>query len=432
MRIEQGGGYLDKLLDSELSSRDLESRDRRLLMELATGVVRWRSRLDWVLAGFYRGDYDEVHPVVRNAMRVALYQLFFLDRIPDSAAVNESVGLVKRMEGAKAASLVNGVLRSIIRRAGSISWPDRAADEAGYLSVMHSHPRWMVERWIERFGPEETEDLLAANNRRPGLALRVNPLGTTIANVRAQLEQEGIHTTQSRFDSGVLRSNSLGSIADHHLFRSGAVTVQDEAAVLASRITDVRPGMEVIDLCAAPGGKTTAMAEMMYGMGRIRAVDRHERRVKAVEEAARRLGVDAITETIVGDARSMDGPPADVVLVDAPCSGLGVIDRKPDIKWTRSIEDIHRTVSLASEILDNAANLVKPGGRLVYSTCTIEPEENDDVVSSFIERHPEYSLTPLPRSIPQEARDGLYLRTYPHRHGIDGAFGAVLTRSSSD
>ncbi len=428
MRLERTDGYLDKLLDSELSHCEMDLRDRRLLVELATGVVRWEVRLDWVLAQFYRGDYERAPPIARNAMRVALYQILFLDRIPHSAAVNESVGIVKTGAGPRVANMVNGVLRSIVRRLHSISWPDRSSDEARYFAVMYSHPIWMVERWLERFGPSEAEALLNANNRRPDLSLRVNPLRALVEEVRRNLEEDGVGVAMSPYDPWSLRVNSIGSVGDHPLFRAGAVTVQDEAAVLASRITGVKPGMTVIDLCAAPGGKATAMAEMLAGSGHVLAVDRHAGRLRGVDESARRLGVESVVETMQGDARTVTPPQADVVLVDAPCSGLGVIDRKPDIKRTRTPEDIARTVGLAGQILENASRLVRAGGSLVYTTCTIEPEENDGVIRAFIDRHPEYTVEAVPPSIPNDVRDGPFLRTYPHRHGIDGSFGAVLRR----
>lgn len=427
--VEQRDAYLDKLLDYELSISNLHSRDRRLLTELATGVLRWESKLDWVLAEFYHGEYQQIVPVVRNAMRVALYQILYLNRIPFSAAVNESVAIVKSLKGNRPARAVNGVLRSIIRNLDGLSWPDRLSDLSGYLSVMYSHPRWMVDRWLTRYGSDETERLLDANNRRPELVVRVNRARATTHDLAVSLQSDGVVVRQARYAPGCLVVEGIGAVSANPLFTQGLFSVQDESSQLAALLANPQPGMEVIDLCAGPGGKTMAMAEFMRGDGRIVAVDRYKKKVGLIDRASQRLGFGGMVRTVATDARNITLEPADVVLVDAPCSGLGVIARKPDIKRRRQPTDIANTVRLTLEILRHAATLVRHGGRLVYTTCTIEPEENEDLIQSFLVEHPQYAIVEPGDLLPKDVTDGPFLRTLPHRHCIDGAFGVAMTLS---
>jgi 16S rRNA (cytosine967-C5)-methyltransferase len=427
-RIEQSDAYLDKLIDSEINSRELNDMDRRLLTEVTAGVLRWQGKLDWVLTGFYHGEFVKCIPVVRNALRVALYQILFLDRVPNSAAVNESVEIVKRLKGERSASVVNGVLRSVIRKLDAITYPEPQGDDARYLSIMLSHPQWMVRRWIARFGVEETEELMKANNRRPHLSIRVNPLRSDPERVIEHLRDRGLSPTPSHYLDGMIVVEGLASIGDDPLFRAGAWSVQDEGAALAARLADARPGMRVIDLCAAPGGKSTAMAERMEGIGEIVAVDKYESKLKLITTAAARLGLTDLITAAQGDARHVRFDPADIVLVDAPCSGLGVLARKPDIKWKRTQKEIDEMTRLQGEILANGARMVKPGGHLVYSTCTIEPAENREVVERFLSKHPDFELVPATEVLPPSVVEDGYLQTFPHRHGTDGTFGARLRR----
>ncbi len=428
-RIDQSDAYLDKLLNSELAGGELSEQDKRLLTEIATGVLRWLGRLDWILSGFYHGEFQKCLPIVRNALRVALYQILFLDRIPHAAAVNESVEIVKRLKGERAAKVVNGVLRNILRKIDAIAFPSIEDDPARALAVTGSHPLWLVERWIGQLGLEETAALVEADNRRPHITLRVNPLRGTPDAVAAELEERGAAVRRSDHLATILHAEHLGAIGSLPGFVEGRFTVQDEGAALAAYLTDARPGMRVIDLCAAPGGKSTAMAELMRGEGEIIAVDKYEAKVRLIAQAAERLGFGGMIRAMAGDARSIELPPADVVFVDAPCSGLGVLGKKPEIKWKRKPEDIPALATLQREILDHAAALVREGGHLIYSTCTIERAENQDVVAGFLRDHPEFALAPADEVLPSSVVDGDgFLATFPHRHGTDGMFGARMHR----
>jgi 16S rRNA (cytosine967-C5)-methyltransferase len=428
-RIEQSDAYLDKLLDYELRTADLNEPDRRLLTELTTGVLRWQAKLDWVLTGFYHGEFTKCIPLVKNALRVALYQILFLNRIPFAAAVHEAVEYVKRLKGERSANLVNAVLRSIIRKINAITYPDPSGDPVHYLSVTLSHPQWMVRRWIGRFGVDETRRMLEANNERPPVSLRVNPMRTSVEELLARLQAQELRVALSPVLPDFLRASSLAMIGSNREFREGLFSIQDEGAALAARLTAVEPGMRVIDLCAAPGGKTTAMAEMMNGSGTIIAVDKYEAKLRLLADASRRLGFEGIIVPTQGDARALGVEPADLVLVDAPCSGLGVLSKKPDIKWKRRPEEIEKLAELQHEILDSASRLVVPGGHLVYSTCTIEPAENEQVVRDFLERHPEFEQVDAAEHLdPSFVSAEGFLQTLPQRHGVDGTFGARLRR----
>jgi len=427
-RVERTDAYLDKLLDSEMNASDFNPLDKRLLNELVHGVLRNLLKLDWVLTGFYHGQYSKVVPNVRNALRVGLYQILFLTRIPHHAAVNEAVEFVKKYRGQKLADTINGLLRNIARNIENIRYPLASADELQYLSVVHSHPMWLVRRWHPRFGFEQTESLLKSDNIRPFLTLRHNPLRIDQMQFLDQLAEMGIDYRRCFHMNNFVTVRNLPNIRQTRLFQDGHFTIQDESQGLVCRLLDPKPGDSVYDLCSAPGGKALHAAELMGNQGRITAVDKYETRLQMVRQSADRLGI-SIIEKLEGDAAELDLPPADKVLVDAPCSGLGVLSKKPDIKWKREPEDITKLVEIQRGILDNAARLVRPGGVLMYSTCTTEPEENTWQVKSFLERHPEFEVDNARNYLnPQLVNPDGFMETYPHRHRMDGAFGARLLR----
>jgi 16S rRNA (cytosine967-C5)-methyltransferase len=428
-RIGRSDAYLDRLLDHELRSEDLNELDKGLMNEIVTGVVRWQMKLDWVLTGFFHGNFTKAETNIRNALRVALYQILFLDRVPHSAAVNEAVEFMKRIRGQKAADLVNAVLRNIIRNLENIRYPDANEDRIRHLSVVESHPYWMTRRWVDRFGYDEARRLMAANNRIPELSLRINRLKTDIQSFHRLLTQHNVAFTASRFLDCFIRVPHMSNIGGSDMFRQGYISVQDESAGLAVQLLDPKPGERILDLCAAPGGKTIFMAELMNNDGEVVAVDRYETRLNLVKAAAQRTGV-SIVQLVSGDAAEIDLPPGDRVLVDAPCSGLGVLAKKPDAKWHRQIEDIERLGATQQAILKNAARLVKPGGVLVYSTCTIEPEENRMVIDAFLKEHPDFTLEPAPALVHRDVVSAAgTIETFTHRHGTDGSFAARLRRS---
>ncbi len=430
-RVERTESYLDKVLDAELKGTDLSDLDKGLLTEIVHGVVRWKNRLDWVLNGFSHGNFSKSEINVKNTLRVSLYQILFLERIPHAAAVNEGVEFIKRIRGEKPAGLVNAVLRNIIRNIDGIRYPDPAEDQVQYLAVYYSHPHWLVKRWLARFGYDETQKLLTANNERAGLSLRINKLKVDPGHFLKMLDQQQIAYTGSSHIDYFVRVKTLSRIGQMDLFRNGMFTIQDESAALPCLLLDPRPGQRVIDLCAAPGGKTTNLGEMMRNEGEILAFDKYEAKVNLIRTSCDRLGLRNVSLR-VADALSLEEAPADRVLLDAPCSGLGVLVKKPDIRWKRDVSDIMKLTQLQHDMIENAAKLVRPGGVLVYCTCTTEPEENQEIVRSFLERHPEFKLENAGDFVNHNLvnADG-FVETFPHRQGMDGSFAARLVRVSS-
>ena len=427
-RIERTDSYLDKLLDVELRSDELNDLDKRFLTELTHGVVRWKTRLDFIIEQFCKNKFAMQDPNIRNAMRVALYQILFLSKIPHAAAVNEAVEFVKKIRGQKAANLVNAVLRNIIRNLNKLPTPDHETDPVQYLSIMYSHPSWMVKRWVDRYGLYETEQLLSANNERPTIVVRANTLKITADELVKLFEERNIRNTRSKYLENFIKVGHLSGIYNLDLFEKGYFSVQDESSGLVVKLLDPKPGETVIDLCSAPGGKTTFIGELMKNQGKIIAVDKYEHRLNLVKQSCERLGVENV-EFIPKDALEVDVEPADKVLVDAPCSGLGVIQKKPDIKWQRELSDIRNLAKTQIELLEKASKLVKNGGVIVYSTCTIEPEENIEVVKEFLSRHPEFRIDDARNYLPSDIVNGEgCMETYPHKHDMDGGFAVRLIK----
>jgi 16S rRNA (cytosine967-C5)-methyltransferase len=427
-RVERTDAYLEKLLDNELKNAELNGPDKALLYEIVHGVTRWQGRLDWILNGFYKGQFSKAIPNLKNGLRVALYQILFLDRIPDHAAVNEAVEFVKKLQGQKPADLTNAILRNIIRSKNAIRYPDPNEDLIGYLSAYYSHPSWMVKRYVERFGREETEKLLTANNEKPYLTLRVNAIKTNIQEFKSLLEQVNLKYRPGKFLEEFVQLQNLTNISAWDYYTKGYFNIQDESAGLAVRLLDVHPGMNVLDMCAAPGGKTAYLGSLMNNTGKITAIDRYEGRLKLVSKNNDRLGLTCVT-TIESDALEFESEPFDRVLADVPCSGTGTLSKKPDIKWKRDIFDLRKMTEIQLKLISRAATFVKPGGVLVYSTCSIEPEENYEVVKKFLEGNPNFKFD----SAKDKVADNLVdengcIQTLPHRHLMDGAFAAKLIR----
>lgn len=427
-RVERTDSYLDKLLDAELRSMEMADIDKSLLAELVHGVVRWQGRLDWILNGFTHGNFSKSEVNIRNALRVALYQIFFLSQIPQYAAVNEGVEFIKRLRGDKFANFANAVLRNIIRSLDGIHYPKEDDDPVQFLSVYYSHPQWIVRRWLPRFGREELEKFLAANNEVPALTLRINKLKIPPAQFLSMLDGQNVPYTGSTYIDHFIRVRSLSGISQMNIFQSGYFSIQDESAALPVLLLHPEPGERVIDLCAAPGGKTTFIAEMMQNRGEILAVDKYESKLGLIRMSCERLGI-SIVQPLVCDAMALRTDPADKIIVDAPCSGLGTLRKKPDIKWKRGLKDIQFLARQQAQLLESGAGLLKPGGVLVYSTCTTEPEENGMVVKAFLSRHPEFGIEDASRFVNHSVvtPDG-WIETLPHRHHIDGSFAVRLVR----
>jgi len=429
-RIDRTDAYLDKLLDIEIKNSNLSGLDKSLLFEIVHGVTRWLGRIDWVLNGFYKGQFSKCIPNVKNAMRVALYQILFLDKVPDYAAVNEAVDFVKKLQGQKPADLTNAVLRNIIRSKDAIRYPDPNEDIIAYFSAYYSHPSWMVKRWINRYGKDETEKLLISNNNKPLLTIRVNGLVSNYEEMNSLLNSVELKFTNGKFLPEFIRLNALSNITDWEYFHKGYFTVQDESTGLPIKLLDVKPGMRVLDLCAAPGGKTAFIADVMQNSGEIIALDRFESRLKILQKNLNRLKVTNVKTVTIDANEYEDELGFDRVLVDAPCSGLGTLTKKPDLKWKRDLGDIRKIVNIQYELLKKGASLLRKNGFIVYSTCTIEPEENFEIIKKFLVDYPNFKLVNPGNALSAELIDeNGCVRTLPHLHGLDGSFAAKLEKS---
>jgi 16S rRNA (cytosine967-C5)-methyltransferase len=428
-RVEADASFADLALERELDARQLPARDSALATELAYGTLRWQRYLDWILAPHSRRPLDTLDPRVRVILRMTAYQIARLERVPPFAAVNDAVALAPRTPGVSA--FVNAVLRSFARRGEREREPAPPRDPIDALATRCSFPTWLAERWVTRYGHDEAEALMRALNERPPLTLRANVLRTSRDALAQRLAaEEGLAGRPTPYAPEGLVVGPGGAPSAWRAFGDGGFAVQDEASMLVARLLAPEPGSTVADVCAAPGTKATHVAELMADRGRVLAFDREPARLARVAEAADRLGLTIIdaregpVETLAsGFAAACDG-----VLVDAPCSNLGVLRRNPEVKWRRQPADLSAASRRQSEILAAAATMVKPGGRLVYATCSLEPEENETVVHTFLKSRPDFANDPPPAfPVPLDA-DG-WLRCLPHRHGTDG-FTAVRFRRS--
>lgn len=433
-RVERTDSYLDKLIDYEIrNSETLNDYDKSLLNEICHGVIRWMRRLDWFLNGFYRGNWEKCTPEIKNTLRVALYQILFLNKIPDFAAVNEAVEFVKKISTQKHADVVNGLLRTIIRTKAELVLPTREIDEVKYLGIMQSHPNWMVKRWIQRFGFDEAEQLAESHNKRPILTLRINTLKTSRDAVLKKFDEKQIVYRTCKYIDYFVTLRLMSKIYLDEDFLNGLYTVQDESAGLPSILLAPKENDSILDMCAAPGGKSTHIAQLLGGKGKVYAVDKYDAKIKMIKQTAERLGVTNV-EYIQDDAMDFQSDAIkdmkfDKILLDAPCSGLGVLSKKPEIRWKREQKDITALSELQKKMLNAAPKYLKPGGVIVYSTCTTEQEENMDVVKDFLEKNPEFMIEDASKFVNKELvnAEGC-VETFTHKHGIDGAFAARLIR----
>jgi 16S rRNA (cytosine967-C5)-methyltransferase len=429
-RVETDNAYASALIAS-LPESNLSREDRSLAQELALGVLRWRLSLDALIERFSERSLERFDIPVLIALRLGLYQLRYLSRVPQSAAVNESVKLVKRARVASAAPLVNAVLRKAATRTQEPATYG-IADPLDAEAVELSHPRWMLERWSRAFGSDETKLLAVANNSAPAIAFRINPLRAPAETVLSVLTEEGVSFGESRVAAGAYLAERGPSQVVVDAARAGEIYIQDEASQLVALLLEVRPGDRVLDLCAAPGSKTSHIALLAGDEASIIACDFHYHRLANLRAVCDRLGIKSV------DAVTLDGTQPlpfisgrdlfDRVLVDAPCSGTGTLRANPEIKWRLTLDDIVRLADLQLSLLKRAASAVAIGGRLVYSTCSLEDEENEEVVRRFLDEIDSFDVVE-PNAPTNLVTGEKFVRTYPHRNGTDGFFAAVLERA---
>ncbi|WP_273093360.1 16S rRNA (cytosine(967)-C(5))-methyltransferase RsmB [Thermoflexus hugenholtzii] len=432
-RIETRAAYADYVLQALRREVALSPRDQDLLTTLVDGVTIWRKTLDWVLARYVRGGLDRLDPWTRNALRMGLYQLMFLDRIPRWAAVHETVEVTRALAGEGAAALVNAVLRRISARLEQgrppAPFPSLAEDPVAHLAVRYSYPEWLVRRWIARYGVEGARALCRFHNTPRPLSLRVNRLRATREEILADLEARGLRARPGAYHPYIVLVEGGLDLTTWPPYQEGKVIAQDESAAMVPYLMDLRPGLRVLDLCAAPGGKTTAIAEGMGDHGWLIAADAHFGRLRRLREHALRMGF-TIIRVVQADGRRPFLPEwADRILIDAPCLGTGVLARRSDARWHKQESDLIGLVAVQRALLESAARMLRPGGRIVYSTCSLEPEENEEQIRAFLRDHPEFRLLSAQGKVPSPFVDaeGFY-RVLPHVHHMDGAFGAILEK----
>jgi 16S rRNA (cytosine967-C5)-methyltransferase len=432
LRIRKEGGFADRLIDKELTDGALTGPDRGLYAELVYGVLRRQGTLDHILQQLLEKPMIELDPLALVILRIGLYQLTCLDRIPESAAVNESVNLAKLITPGTS-GLINAVLRNYLRRRDSITFPDITSHPAEAIAARHSQPEWLAEQWVDQLGAIEAQQLAEASSQQPPLTLRVNTLRSSRDGLMSEFAEHGIEAAPCRYSLDGIVLTGRHTVNTLPGFDAGLFAVQDEASQMAGLLLGAEPGERIWDACCAPGGKTCHIAQQMDDRGELIATDISRSKLTLVQESARRLGISIVT-TAVADLHQPDTFPEgsfDRILLDAPCSGLGVIRRNPEAKWRLFSGDVTRLAAVQKTLLKNAAVKLKPGGTLLYSTCSTSEAENEMVVEDFLLHHPEFVLENLNDIFPQWqelfAFYGMF-RVWPHRHGMDGFFAARIKR----
>ncbi len=428
-KIEKEGAYINLALKETLANSALTREDRALVTELTHGVVKWRLTLDYTLSKHSRIKLNKISPWVLCALRMGVYQILFLDKIPVSAAVNESVKLAKRYGGPASGGFVNGVLRSVVRGGKMPALPD---DPIEALCVQYSCPKWIVKYWIDAYGKETAQAILQAFLPRPALCVRCNTLKTSPnsllqAFLNAGMEAERVLDAAFPNLDCAIKIRRASNLLELPAYQAGWFYVQDLSSMLAVEALDPKPGGLVLDVCAAPGGKTTYIAQKMQNRGKVVAFDIYEHKLSLIAENASRLGIDCV-ECILQDASVFNERfvcQADAVLVDAPCSGLGVIGRKPDIKYAGSMQDIDSLAAQGLSILETAARYVRLGGTLVYSLCTLSPKEGEQVIAQFLAQHKEFCLSKI---CAVNLENNGQITLFPQKFGTDGFFICKMKR----
>ena len=422
------GFDLQKSLDFSLSD-ELEPRERAQVREYVQNILRKRSYLDFLIDHYATIDVTEMKTDLKNILRLGIYDMLFMDSTPDYAAINEAVELGKAKMGSKTGDLINAILRNLQRDIEQLPKP-QFKDRTKLVATTFSHPEWLVSRWSSRFGEREAFQLMQANNTRPSFYVRANTMRTTIANFELRMEKLGVEFEASDWLPNFYKVQSVQPFIEKGLLKKGICQVQDIAAGFAPFILDPQPNEKIYDLCAAPGTKSIMISDLTEGESDILAVDISGERLEKLAESALNFGAENI-KIRRGDILELSLPLADAVLLDAPCTGTGVLSKRADLRWRRDEAGLKNAVDLQAQLLEEAANMVKRGGRLVYSTCSLEPEENMEQVQKFLENYPTFELQPLEDFVPEEVltEDGLAYQTYPHKHDSDGHFGVLLIRT---
>lgn len=434
LKVDTRRAYADLLLDHAFKSTALSERDRALLTEITYGTLRWRGTIDAHLNCQLRRPLADADPFLKNLLRITLYQLLYLDKVPPYAAVNEAVELAKARSGVREGGFVNGVLRNFLRSTGGAMKSQLVDKSESAMAIKHSHPEWLVLCWVKHFGRKNAAALMRANNERPPLVLRVNLHRTNRKAVLDRLQENGISAELTPHSPQGIIINSGGVLERIVGFQEGLFQVQSEASQLIAYLLAPCPGERILDACAAPGGKTTHIAELMEDSGELIASDTSAKGIEKIRENCARLGLASVHTVRADLSHGLSGScrdPYDRILVDAPCSGFGTLRSHPEIKWQRDESDIRRLSRLQATILSQVASLLKRGGILVYSTCTLIREENEQVVQKFLALHKEFELQDAASFLPVSAKHMVhdaYFLALPHRDNTDGFFAARMRK----
>lgn len=426
--IEKNNNYSNISINKHFKNLEISDMDRGLATELIYGVVENKYYLDYIINKLSKIKVKKMSTYVKIFLRMGTYQILFLDSISDYAAVNETVKLSKKYDK-KSSGFINAILRNEIRNKDTIM-DITEEDSVKYLSIKYSYNSWIIKNWIDNFGQEFTEDLLEANNEKPSIYIRTNTLKVSREELIEKLNQEGITCLKVPMVEEAIKVEKLKNIENNELFKAGLFTIQDISSMIVGKVINPKEDSLILDVCSAPGGKSTHLATLMNNTGQVVARDIFEHKLKLIKATVNRLGLKNVR--VEGfDASEIDENSInkfDYVLADVPCSGLGIIRRKPEIKYKKE-EELEDITSIQKKILENASKYVKIGGTLVYSTCTVQDMENINIITSFIEENNNFELTPIDTvNVDLDNQDKGYLKIYPNIHGIDGFFIAKLKR----
>jgi 16S rRNA (cytosine967-C5)-methyltransferase len=438
MKIEQNQAYSNLQLNQTLQKANVKDIDKGLLTSIVYGTIQRKNTIDFYLDQLLNKPIKKKDRWVLTLLRLSIFQMLYMDRVPDHAIIHEAVEIAKQRGHQGVAGLVNGILRKL-QREGTAEMDKKAGTGSEKAALTYSMPKWLIERWSSQFGNEDAEKMAESNLLPSPVTARVNTMLTTREEVLQQLEQEGVSAEEGELSpEGIIIRD--GYLPGTEAYNKGLVTIQDESSMLVARAVAPRPGETVLDACAAPGGKSTHMAEMMKGKGKVVSLDLHAHKIELINKQAKRLGLENISASVL-DARKAgekyESESFDRVLVDAPCSGFGVIRKKPDLKWSKTEEDVLKLASIQKDILESASHMVRDGGLLVYSTCTVDKDENSEVAEWFLHNHPEFEWDPdFSEKMPENVKTFIIeersdLQIMPHYFNSDGFYIAAYRKKTT-
>lgn len=426
LKFEESNNRLEDLINDVFIKTNISPKEKKFIYNLSSGVIRHLSLIDWKIGLLFKGNYKKSLNKFKIIIRLAIYEIDYLDFIPSFATVNEYVNLAKSKLDMRNSSVVNGILRTYLREKGKYNPEKKFKYKETQISVKYSFPEWIIKKWIKWFGEEETEKLCQSFNERPEFDLRINTTKIAIEEFIKVLESNQVNFTKSEYFPAIIKITDVQKINQLKLFEKGLCSIQDESAYLITELMNIQKGDTILDACVAPGGKFTALMEKDIEDVTLIGNDIYKDRLAVVRQNCRRLGFEKFLVLQSDSILPPFSQKFDKIIIDAPCSGLGTIQKNPDIKWRRTQSEIENFQKLQSELLSSVSKLVKQDGIIIYSTCTINREENEDVVERFLEKNENYSLLTPDKSFKRFIKKENFLRTFPHIHKMDGSFAAIL------